>query len=273
MTWHQHDISEKSNELYYTDAHVELSCVFTSAGGDSVEVTSPSVTFTPNTPTNVLQPLSLDHDVQPPPKYTIKFLTKDMAAGDYDVDFTGSYNGDNLSTSGTFSLYTITNEQDLINTLRSLLKDTMPQLYLVHLPDADTFRWRDGELYSCITQALQAMNNTPPVTITFTLDNMPFTGFLINIAMMYALHQRGMLEIANAINYSDEISFSIDRDSKYTSKAQMFSQLWWLEWVKVKKDYAFHQIQHQAVISCRFPLHAIRPLSMLPHSANTFGYY
>lgn len=267
-----HNVSERSIESYFSGSHIELSCIF-SYGDEAVEVSSPVALFTPTTPTTILQPFALDSDIQPSPKYTIKFLTSGMAAGNYKVSFLGNYQSHALATTGEFNLYAVASIQNLIETLRSLLKDQLPQLYIVHLPEADTFKWRDGELYDCLLHANEAMNNTPPVNLRFEIDQNPFKGFLINIAMMFALNQRSMLEIANVINYSDEVSFNIDRDSKYSNKAQMFSQQWWASWLMVKKDYAFHSIQSHIVTSTRYPLHFIRPLSMLPNSKNTFGWY
>jgi len=268
--WRLHDIQDRVSDVYFTDSHIELRCVFQQSGS-IVYVTSPTVSFSPSAPKHILQPFMLDQD--DPPQYSIKFLTTDMQAQKYEVTFSGLYQGSTMIVTGEFELYEVTREQALINTLRSLLKDVLPKLYVIKMPDADTFRWTDGELYTCITQALNAMNEAPPSTIRFTLQNIPFENFLLQISMIFALNMRGMLEIANVLNYSDEIAFNLDRDAKYASKAQLLASVWWEGWKAAKKDYTFHSIQHQAIISTRFPLHFVRPLSMLPNSKNTFGWW
>lgn len=272
MPWHLQNLNDNPKDLYYSDSHIELNCVFYK-DGKAVEVINPAASFSPSTPTKVLRAFARTDDLEPPVKYTTTFLTTGLSPGTYTVDFTGVYNSETLHVSGEFSLYTVAREQALINTLRSLLKDTLPQLYIVNIPDQDTFKWRDGELYDCIMQAQNLMNSAPPSTIKFTLSNNPFESYLLNFAVMYALQQRQMLEIQNAINYSDEINFNIDRAGKYASVANVYASFWWQQWILTKKDYNFHQIQHAAVISNRYPLHFIRPLSLLPNSKNTFGYY
>lgn len=272
MPWHLHNVNEASKDLYYTDAHIELVCLF-KKDDVAVEVVNPTATFSPTAPLTILRHFSRSEDVEPEIKYVTTFLTTGLDPGDYTVQFSGEYQGETLTASGEFSLYTVNRTQTLINLVRSMLKDVLPQLYIANIPDEDTFKWRDGELFDCLGLAQNLMNSAPPVDIKFTLTSNPFEAYLINFAVMYALQQRQMLEIQNSINYSDEINFSIDRQGKYASVGNVYVSTWWMQWVLAKKAYAFSKINHKVVISNRYPLHFIRPLSMLPNSKNTFGYY
>ena len=270
----RHNLADRGTELYFTGTHVELNCSFQNSSGDTVLVTNPSVQFSPKAPSVILSPFSQNHDI--PNQYTVKFLTDSMDPGSYTITGSGMWNGQSLSVSGQFEIYTLSRIQSFIELLRSLLKDRIPELYIVRMPSIDTFKWDDGELYTCLLQALRAMNGTPPTNIIWPdIQSVPiaFEGHLVQIAVIWALSQRQMLEIQNVINYSDEISFNIDRSAKYMSAAQMQAQLWWQAWVAAKKDLAFRSIQHAGIISNRYPLHFIRPLSMLPNSQNTFGWF
>lgn len=270
----QHNLDNRSSELYLLNTHVELNCNFRNSSGDVVYVTGPQATFSPAAPATILKPLSLDQDVVP--KYSLKFLTNGMNPGTYTIIGTGTWQSQTLQVSGEFEIFQAPKIQTLIETLRALLHDMIPSLYLVHVPAADTFKWADGELYTALQQALRDMNGTFPTGLNWaTVESVPFyfEGHLINIAFLRALNMRQLLEIANVINYSDEIAFNLDKDQKYMAKAQMHAQMWWAAWMSAKKDAAFRGVQSQAIISTRYPLHFIRPLSLLPHSANTFGWW
>jgi hypothetical protein len=61
----------------------------------------------------------------------------------------------------------------------------------------------DRMLAWAIVDALDIINNEPPVDLTFALVNFPFPGLLVRGAIVTTLESVGILQTRNRVNYSD----------------------------------------------------------------------
>ena len=284
------DITEESWKQHFTgSSHVTLYCVFRNSAGDLVEPQTNLSTVikydgAPVTTVKTMVPLKRlqDNDAPSQPgKFIYQFLTTDLASGDYTVEFRGrwtsptkdvggEYPSEDLLITGSFTLVDIPVEQEMIHRLRVLLNDNGMRRYL--LDDPRKFFWENGELYQFLHMSLDAHNNAPPVTPgKWDFNTFPYLESLLIGGMVYALSSRGVLEIANTLQYNDELSLTIDRQPKYQNHASWLATAWIMNLRMWKLDWSFHANRWVGLKSLKLPFTILRPLSLRDEMQNTFG--
>jgi len=259
--------------------HIEMFCTFTT-GGTAVNVVSPEFVLRTNSSGGTVVTIPSGSLLVPfsrngpgAGRYHTCFLAGDwLSDGDYWVSLSGKYpdvSGSTLSYTGTFSARTAPTVQTYIEMLRSKLHDYLPRLYRVE--SATDYLWTDGQLYDALIEATNAINAVPPSRYTFSIETVPWPNLLLDGGMIYALHAKMLLEVVNTFNYNDEISFSIDRASKYQSAAQFFYGNWIQMLVRTKRDYAFSRAQPIGMGQTRIPYSLARIFSFSPYMMNTFA--
>lgn len=257
--------------------HVELACVFAS-GGTAVNVTSPAFVLRQGSETgstvaipasSLLVPFSKSGPATG--RYHICFLGGGwLSDGDYYLIMSGNCNGSVVSQTGTFTARTANSVQGYIDLLRSALKDNDGQLYTIE--DTGSTLWSDGDLYDALTRSLNKINMTPPSRYVWdAFATVPWPNLLIDGGVIYALHSRGLLEVANTMNFQDELSFSIDRSQKYVSMLQVFANNYEVALVRVKRDYAFSRACPIGMGQTRIPMAVSRIFGFIPHMYRYYG--
>lgn len=264
-------------------SHVELTCQF-STGGAAVNVVDPTFTIqlvsggTVDIPAaNLLVPFSKDGAGTG--RYHACFLGDTwIADGNYLVTMAGKYptsTGGTIAITGTLTIRAANSIQAYIEMVRSALSDYDGTLY--YIEDREKFLWSDGALFDSLVMALNQINMAKPSRYIFSLDGntgpiCPWPGLIIEGAVIYALHKRGILEVANAFNYNDEISLSIDRSGKYQSMLQAFASYWGSTIKSVKQDYAFSRAGFIGIGVTRIPYSLSRIFSFSPMLASSFNW-
>ena len=255
--------------------HVELRCTFVT-GGTAVNVTSPAVEIRENNvsgssvsipDSSLLVPFGKDGPTTG--RYKVSFLAGDwLANGTYYLAMSGLTDGAPNIQTGSFTARAAGTIQGYIELLRSALHDYNSQLYTVE--SSSSTLWDDGILYESLNRALNKINYTKPSRYTWTLDTVPWPGLLIDGGVIYAIHSRWVLEIANTFSYSDEISFAIDRSQKYISAIQVFANVWEQNVKSVKTDYAFSMAFPIGMGQTRIPESTSRIFSFMPRVSSFF---
>ena len=259
--------------------HVELFATF-SSGGTNVNVALPSFTMTKGgspvsiPAANLLIPFTKNGPGTG--QYHICFLGDTwLDNGTYSISMTGytpvsgGTGGSQVAITGEFVVRAANSIQNYIEALRSALNDIAPGLYVIDDPTA--WQWKDGQLYDALNRSLNAINMTKPSRYTWGLTGCPWPSLLIDGAVIYALHSKALIEVANTFSYNDEISFAIDRSQKYQNLAQMLYQNWVTERGRVKQDYAFMRAFPIGMGSTRLPYSVARVFSFSRVLTNTLG--
>lgn len=278
MSSYQQNIGVGAPGVVIHGEHVDLYCIF-STGGTAVNVDSPQFTMTTTGGTEVAIPsdrllVPFSKDGPEVGRYHVTFLAGDwLTDGTYTVTMTGQYggsgSGSTITATASFVIRQGNSIQSYIEMVRSALRDSLPQLY--EIDDPDRFFYSDGDLYGALTRALNSINMTKPSKYTFTMEGIPWPTLLIDGAVIYALHSKQLVEIANTFTYNDEISFAINRAQSYQSAAQLLYAQWVQEKGRVKQDYAFGRARPIGLGHTRIPFTVQRIFSMAPHMLNTFG--
>lgn len=236
--------------------------------------TTYSVTITQNgnpyseSNVTVLTPLSREDETTG--VWVYEFLTKDMLAGEYIFTFAGSTPDiTQVSHVISFTAAEIPIEQYFIGSLRSRLGDKRTKRYLID--DNTRVRWTNGELYSFLEDSRKKLATTPPSPrdVPFNQCYSECHDLLLMGGFIYALQARGVFETFNKFNYSDELTFNVDR-SAFLQNAQSLLGAWDMERLRWKRDYMFHAVRSIGMQSGRFPLYYSRVLSLLPHVSHIF---
>jgi len=206
--------------------------------------------------------------------YKVTFLaTNVLTNGTYDLVFSGYY-PDNTKTKNkieiksTIEIITVDNLQVKMELLKRSVHDHITELY--QIDDREKFKFDDGDLYSALRKATDRWNEEPPATppsysnLAFTVDSFEFPALQIDLAECYLLTPELILEIWNTINYSDDISFNINRapmlQSYVTWKMNDITQ----RLNKIKKDWVWRTTRVKGIKSTRIPTRALRQLSFVP---------
>jgi len=257
--------------------HVELRCQF-STGGTAVNVTSPVFAIHEGSLTGSTVAIPIAQVLVPFSKdgagigrYRTTFLGGDwLSDGDYVAAMIGTYSGDTITLSGMFSARSAGSVQTYIEMVRSALHDYDGTLY--YIENQDFFMFSDGQIYGAIERALNKINDTKPYRYRFTLETVPWASLLIDLAVVYALHQRSILETANSISYNDELSFSINRAPGYTTALQAFKSSLESDLKSIKQDYAFAIAQPIGMGTTRIPYTTARIISFIPMYSGIVGH-
>lgn len=259
--------------------HVELTCTFAS-GGTSVNVISPSFTMYQGSgvtgsvitipEANLLVPFSKKGPGVG--NYHITFMAADewLANGEYTVTMDGTVSGSPIQILGTFTARTGNAVQSYIEQVKAALRDYDGSLYLIE--DPNKFMYEDGDIYEALNRALNKINHTPPSRYTWSLDTVPWPGLIVDGAVIYALHSRGILEVPNTIQYSDEISFTIDRSQKFVTMIQVFASQWELTVGRVMRDYGYERAFPIGMGTTRIPFSTARIFSFIPQTQSFFNW-
>lgn len=211
-------------------------------------------------------------------EYKMTFITSNWTPGTYKVTLLGYTDPEDkdgresskLTSEGIFQVTDMSPKQGHIDLLRMVLADDIPQFYVID--DPTKFRFQDGQLFSFLKMSVSQWNSTPPVSTGSQnslyvnpdkFDRFPFMDLLITGAELIALNRETILEILNTLEYTDDITFRIDRAPKFMQKYQML-QTWYTQRLeKAKKDAAMrltYSMGASALLSTRLPFRIIRAL-------------
>lgn len=214
-------------------------------------------------------------------QYKTSFTSDKLGIGEYLVEAEGWYPdtsiGENrLEKTERFQIHEVSSVQSYIIMLRTQLSDHLPELYIID--DPTKYRWNDGDLFMALERSVQFWNETPPNSSfisKYTIDNFPYWDIMLWGAEFYALNQKGLLEIFNTMNYSDQNAFNLDRWPKVQQKAQMLLDNWVKRVASMKYDLTIRKVKILGIKSTKMPLRAIRALSFIPNLSfmSTGGYY
>lgn len=202
-------------------------------------------------------------------EFGCSFLTDNLTAGQYNIIATGYY-PDNSSEenkiihTADFDIFEVSTVQQYLNALRVQLNDYLPSRYLIDNPNENL--WSDTDLYNALEQSVNYFNDTPPTTanIKYTVATMPFVSIMLLGGEYFALNQREILEIFNTIQYTDDISFTIDRSPKLHTKAEQILNKFDERCKIIKKDMIFRRSDVRMIKSSKLPLRALRFMSFIP---------
>jgi len=253
---------------------VELKTVFVT-GGTAVNVTSPAVEIRVDNASgssvsipdaNLLVPFGKDGAATG--RYRVSFLAGDwLANGTYYLAMSGLTNGAPIIHTGSFTARAAGGVQGMIELVRGALNDYNGVIFTIE--DSGSTRWNDGELYEALNRSLNKINMAKPSRYTWTLDTLPWPALLIDGAVYYSLHSKGILEAWNEFQYSDEISFSIQRSGKLISLINVFYNNWEQAVRSVKIDFAFSAAFPIGMGQARIPMTISRIFSFIPR-VNSF---
>lgn len=214
-------------------------------------------------------------------EYKYAFLSDKLVSGEYLVEALGYYpnasvESNKIEVKQKFQIYEVSSKQSWIIMLRTQLHDHLPELYI--LDDPTKYRWSDGDLFMALERSVQFWNETPPQNPSisnYNIDNFPYWDIMLWGAEFYALNQKGLLEILNTINFSDEGIINIDRWPKYQAKINIILEQWVKRVKEMKYDLTIRRSQILGIKSSKMPLRAIRALSFIPNLSfmSTGGYY
>ena len=267
--------------FHFLNRHCEIVTTFTDDSGAGVNVTNQGVKISQrindNGPDGGYQEIPVTIMVPFSPsglkdgEYKVSFLSDNLVESEYLIEAWGYYPDKNIESNkqtkkDKFQIYSVNSTQKYVMMLRNQLHDHLPQLYII---DSKTqFKWNDGDLFIALERSVEAWNETPPLSVpysNYTIDNFPYFDIMLWGGEIYALNQKGILEIWNTLNISDEVAFNIDRSGKVISLAQQFSNMWFQRIKDMKKDLEARRTRVQGIKSLRFPIRAIRALSFIPN--------
>lgn len=277
--------------FHFLNRYCEIVTTFTDDSGAGVDVVSQGIKINQKisdngsdgeykeVPVTIMVPFSPSGLKQG--EYKVSFLSDNLVEGEYLIEAWGYYpdksiEGNKQTKKDKFQIYSVNSTQKYVMMLRNQVSDHLPQLYIID--PKTTFKWNDGDLFIALERSVQFWNETPPLTYAYsnyTIDNFPFFDIMLWGGEIYALNQKGILEIWNTLNITDEVAFNIDRSGKVLSLAQQFSNMWVLKIKEMKKDLIIRRTRVQGIKSIKFPLRAIRALSFIPNLSflSTGGFY
>lgn len=196
--------------------------------------------------------------------WVYEFLTTGMDTGDYILTFTGSRPADNMgpvTITLNFNAAEVPVEQYFVNTLRAKLWDKRASRYVID--DNSRFRWKNGELYAFLDNALKKIGQTPPspTVLNWNQGYSECHDLILTGGFIESLEAAGIFESWNKFNYNDELSLNIDR-SGFFANAQSLRQQWLQAVMSWKRDYAFHRVRGIGMASGKFPMYYTRVLSL-----------
>lgn len=210
--------------------------------------------------------------------YKFIFYPINMPPGLYDIAFMGedpnpTPNYGTLLVTGSFLMGLVPPEMNLIRALRHKLQDLNPALYTI-IDNTKTV-WTDENLLSYILETMNEVNQTPSPS-NYTVANFPACSMILDGAYVRALQAAAVLEIWNTMQYSDEISFVIDRAPKLQALAAAVEarynanrERWKMWWSLYGDDGSAGTGQWMG--ETKLPFQIARVLSWLPNMQNTFG--
>lgn len=264
--------------VHIAQNHVEVKCTF-SSGGTAVNVTSPAFNIhhgdgvtgaTVSIPAaNLLVPFSKDGSGTG--KYRATFLGDTwLADGDYTFAMTGTFSGGTISNTGIFSARSAGTIQTYIELLRSALQDFDSVIY--YIENNDSFYFDDGQLYGALNRALNHINDAKPHQYRFDISAIPWPSLLLDFGVVYALHQKSILETVNTISYQDEISFQINRAQGLTTALQVFKAGLEADLKSIKMNYSFSRAGAIGMGTTRVPYSISRIFSFVPSASGLFAW-
>lgn|GEM_PF-4844476 len=253
-----------------TRSYESLVCLFKNEEGSAVAVTEAKFSLLRDGLAIIdAQPLQSIPGLTGYYKYSW-WLTEDYLPGLYDVSFTGYNASTSLSLAGQVSIGEITRVQSFINRLLSRLLDKYFEHYLI---DAPKRQWQDQDLYHFLLDALDSVNNTSPITTTFTFDNIPCESIFLDIAQGYALLAMARLENANTFSYSDGISLNLNRAPFYQQQGQyLLDNALKVRLVSWKYSSTLTRPRPLGLRRARLPFRVMRTLGMMPNMKRSFGF-
>jgi hypothetical protein len=250
--------------LIYDDSHITIYCTY-EFGNTPVDVVNPVFKLTRGgvevSDVRLLKHLQKDNKEQVG-KYIVTFLSNDLDEATYLAEFTGTYNGNNISVKETLELKEIDRVQHLIELLRSLLNGRynldVPHRYLTFDPTIK--QWEDGELHTCLKMACYRINDVTPST-DFNLDSIPCINYLMLGAQIYALTEVDVLEELNFFGITVPVKVDLYKGDKLRALASFIQtqfekplELW-------KDEWYLNNTNIQAVTMHRTPIRLLRPIS------------
>lgn len=199
-------------------------------------------------------------------QYIMTFLTNGLSPGKYRVVFEGTFRGSPLTLEFYFDLVEKKREQWFIDSLRAALLDKynldIPRKYFLYPPEIQY--WEDGELYAALCRAVSDLNETIPVTVNFTLNNVPITSLILLGGQLWALMSKGILERVNYFEISTDLRVSVYRGDKYTEFLNWIRDNYFKKLEEWKKDYVLRTTRYKLLILTRVPRLVLAPISMEP---------
>ena len=262
-----------------SENHVEVKCTF-SSGGTAVNITNPIFNIysgpgvtgtTVSIPAaNNLVPFSKDGSGTG--KYRATFLGDTwLPDGDYTFAMTGVYSGGTITNTGIFSARSAGTIQTYIELLRSALHDWDSVIY--YIENNDAFYFDDGQLYGAVNRALNHISDCKPSAYRFgTFASCPWPSLLLDFGVVYALHQKSVIETVNSISYQDEVSFNIDRSGKFITALQVFKAGLEQDLRSTKMNYAFSRAGAIGMGTTRVPYAISRIFSFVPQASGLFSW-
>jgi len=206
--------------------------------------------------------------------YHVTFLTTNggLTTGTFDLVFTGYYpdntkEDNKLEIKSSIEVFAVDTIQTKMDMLKRKAHDHIAQAYEIDNPEE--FKFDDGDLYSALKQATDRWNEEPPVTVhpsnlEATIENAPFPQIQMDFAECYLLRPEIILEIWNTIQYSDQVTFNINRAPMLQSLMQATLNDVTQRIKLVKKDWVWRNTSVHALKSSKLPLRALRQISMTP---------
>jgi len=259
------DYSKQTTGIAYEESHVTLYCQFL-VDNTPVYVENPTfeLRYNSNPVSNLylLTPLHRSEDKEG--YYKVTFLTNGLQEGDYEVYFSGIYEGNLLEITGNLTLKKTPRVQYLIDMLHTSLGATydlkVPKQYLIY--DPNKHFWEDGKLYSFLQLALQDINAMPPLSTGFTLEDVPITNYLIMGAQIYAIMSIVAMEIGAYFDVSVPIRINLYKGDKWENLARFYENRYLENLRKWKRYYTFITTRPGAITSLRIPYRVLRPLTV-----------
>lgn len=268
------EINKLNSSFHFLGEMCEIKCIFTQpTTGAPVHVFNPKFKIIKSDGTDVnlrtLVPLSPTGIKEG--EYKTSFLSDGITDGIYDLEFSGYYpdaddEKNKIVLTSKVEIFQVDSVQVLINMLRTQLHDHLPSLYWID--NTETYKWEDTDLYNALQMSVDAWNATPPVSHgarMATIDTFPYRNTLLEGAEYYALNQKYILENWNKLQYSDDISFQIDRTGGLLNKINILVQTWRNNLVTMKRDYAIRVLSNpKGIKSLRLPTRVLQQLSLTP---------
>jgi hypothetical protein len=159
-----------------------------------------------------------------------------------------------------------TSEMELVRKVRRRLKELDETLYRLDLPIR---KWDDDEIYDTLLDALEEVNQTPPMLTNYNFDNCPVWYLLVQIAFTSLLESNARLEMDLTFTKSDgAANLTISRPSMYLQLASSMRSSYESKLEKFKRRLR-PLLYGQG--TARFPFHVRRVLGFLPNFKNIFG--
>ena len=258
----------------------EIKITFLDNANAPVSVINPSLVFQKKEDEDKYETVSIDVLTPLSPsgakvgEYRTTFFSDNLTVGIYKVIFKGYYPDTSkvenlIERNSEFETFEVNGFQSLIEMLRVQLSDHRPELYLIDNPDE--YRWTDGDLFNALKRAMEFWNLTSPASTgnaVISRTNVlifPLIGAIMLMGEYFALVQKYNLETVNTIQYSDDMSFVIDRSPKIFQRVQQI-QTWMDTQLSInKKDYVLRYMSSvRGIKSTRLPYRALKMLSFSP---------